>query len=113
MFKLHATLLWTILDFLTYTNLSRWSTKGEKACSICRLNTRSYWLTHSSKYCCMGTVGFYFLIISFKKTVSFDSRNREWAEAPTRLSRSEMRRQLDDILTEYKVEDLIKRRWTK
>ena len=27
-FKLYAALLWTINDFLAYTNLSRWSTKG-------------------------------------------------------------------------------------
>lgn len=45
--------------------------------------------------------------------MSFDSHNREWGEAPTRLSGIEMRRQLDDILTEYKVEDLIKRRMEK
>lgn len=41
MFKLHAALLWIISDFPAYANLSRWSTKGEKACPIHRLNTRS------------------------------------------------------------------------
>ena len=34
-FSLHACVLWTINDFLAYGNLSRWRTKGYKACLIC------------------------------------------------------------------------------
>ena len=114
MFKLHAALLWTISDFPAYANLSGWSTKGEKACPICRLNTRSCWLRHSRKYCYIGHRRFLPSNHRFRKDrVSFDSQNREWGEAPTRLSGIEMRRQLDDILTEYKVEDLIKRKMEK
>lgn len=45
--------------------------------------------------------------------MSFVNRNREWSEAPTRLIGTEIRRKLDDMLTEYKVEDLIKRRMDK
>ena len=39
-FKLYAALLWTINDFLAYTNLSRWSTKGKLVCPFAtRINT--------------------------------------------------------------------------
>ena len=39
-FKLYATLLWTINDFLAYTNLTRWSTKGKLVCPfVTRINT--------------------------------------------------------------------------
>lgn len=48
-----------------------------------------------------------------KDRVSFVNSNREWGEARTPLIGTELRRQLDDMLTEYKVEDLIKRRMDK
>ena len=39
-FKLYATLLWTINDFLAYTNLTRWSTKRKLVCPfVTRINT--------------------------------------------------------------------------
>jgi len=41
MFQLHACLLWTVSDFLAYSNLFGWSTKGKYACPCCQANTDS------------------------------------------------------------------------
>ncbi|CAL8991201.1 unnamed protein product [Prunus brigantina] len=41
--------MWTINDFPAYGNLSGYSTKGEKACPVCGVDTCSKWLTHSRK----------------------------------------------------------------
>ncbi|WMV20185.1 hypothetical protein MTR67_013570 [Solanum verrucosum] len=48
-FKLHASLLWTINDFLAYGNLSRWSTKGKLACPCCNKDTSSIRLANCKK----------------------------------------------------------------
>ena len=45
-FKLHASILWTINNFLTYENLSGWSTKGYLACPICNRDASSLHLKH-------------------------------------------------------------------
>ena len=54
MFKMYATLLWTINDFPAYANLSGWSTKGEFACPCCNTNIVSCWLKHGKKTCLYG-----------------------------------------------------------
>ena len=41
-FCMHAAILWTINDFLAYTNLSVWSTKGKFACPISNKDCSSY-----------------------------------------------------------------------
>lgn len=51
-FQMHAALLWTINDFSAYGCLSRWSTKGYMACSVCNKYTWSKRLR--SKICYMG-----------------------------------------------------------
>ena len=38
---MRAALLWTVNDFLTYSLLSGWSTKGYKACPVCNEETSS------------------------------------------------------------------------
>ena len=50
-FTLRAALLWTIDDFPTYGNLSRWSVKGRLACPICNKDTWSRYLPHWNKQC--------------------------------------------------------------
>ncbi|XP_060673911.1 uncharacterized protein LOC107404290 [Ziziphus jujuba] len=40
-FTMHAPVLWTIHDFPAYGTLSRWSTKGYKACLTCNEDTSS------------------------------------------------------------------------
>ena len=51
-FRMHATMMWTINDFLAYGNLSGWSTKGYKVCLVCNIETSSRKL--NSKICYMG-----------------------------------------------------------
>ncbi|KAA0064175.1 uncharacterized protein E5676_scaffold218G00570 [Cucumis melo var. makuwa] len=41
-FQQHAALLWTINDFPTYGDLSRWSIKGYQACPICMGDRSSF-----------------------------------------------------------------------
>lgn len=111
MFKLHAALLWTINDFPAYANLSSWSTKGEKAYPCCNENTRSHWLSNGRKHCFMGHQRFLPTNHKFRRDkVSFDG-TREWGCKLTQLSRSDVMRQLDGILTRYKKEHLKKRKW--
>nr|XP_015891844.2 uncharacterized protein LOC107426236 [Ziziphus jujuba var. spinosa] len=51
-FTMHAAVLWIIHDFPAYGTLSRWSTKGYKACPTCNEDTSSQALR--SKICYMG-----------------------------------------------------------
>lgn len=53
-FVMRAALLWTINDFPTYSTLSGYSTRGEKACPCCGLDTESLWLNKSQKYRYLG-----------------------------------------------------------
>ncbi|XP_062013496.1 uncharacterized protein LOC133729885 [Rosa rugosa] len=110
MFNLRAMLLWTINDFPAYANLSGWSTKGAKACPCCSKNTKSSWLKHGRKYCYMCHRRFLPRNHKFRKDkVSFDGK-QEWGRAPNRCSGTEVKRQLQNVLTEYKKEDLRKRK---
>ncbi|XP_028115907.1 uncharacterized protein LOC114313695 [Camellia sinensis] len=40
-FRMHAAVMWTINNFPTYGNLSRWNTKGYLACPTCNKNASS------------------------------------------------------------------------
>ncbi|XP_042439837.1 uncharacterized protein LOC122025138 [Zingiber officinale] len=112
MFELRATLLWTISDFPAYAMLSGWSTKGEFACPCCANATKSTWLKHGRKF----SYAYHrrFLPIGHRlrrDKVSFNGKI-ELDSKPSTLSGVDSLRQLDsyDILTEYKKEDLKKRR---
>jgi len=48
-FRLHSMLFCTINDFPAYGNLSGYSVKGHKACSICEENTPYKHLKHGRK----------------------------------------------------------------
>lgn len=41
-FQLHATLFWTMNDFLAYNDLFGWCTKGYQACPICEEDKLSF-----------------------------------------------------------------------
>ena len=82
-FQMHATLMWTINDFLAYGDLSGWNTKGVFACPYCNYNTHSCWLTNGGKYCFMGHRRFLNKDHRFRKDrVSFDG-TQEMELAPT------------------------------
>ncbi|GKB51240.1 uncharacterized protein Tco_0901993 [Tanacetum coccineum] len=53
-FKLFAMIFCTISDFPAYDNLSRYGTKGEKACPVCEKDTHSRLLTNCKKTVYMG-----------------------------------------------------------
>jgi len=46
---MHAMLFCTNNDFSAYSNLSRYSVKGHKACPICEENTTAYQLKYERK----------------------------------------------------------------
>jgi len=53
-FTMRAALMWTIKDFLTYGDLSGWSTKGRAECPCCLRNTRVKRLRNERKFAYMG-----------------------------------------------------------
>ncbi|KAL3520098.1 hypothetical protein ACH5RR_018247 [Cinchona calisaya] len=110
MFSLKAALLWTISDFPAYAMLSGWSTRVGKACPGCAGDTKSCWMKHGRKFFYIGHRRFLHKSDRMRKDkISFDGK-MEWGEAPKLLSVMEMLQQLDGVLTEYKKENLKKRR---
>jgi len=72
-FQLHASILWTINDFLAYGNLSGWSTKGNFACPCCNEDTWSLSLPNGKKNCYVGSYRFLPLQHSWRNnTKAFD-----------------------------------------
>lgn len=62
---LHATLMWTISEFLGYKNLSRWNTRAKYGCP-CGFNTCSLKLNKCRMFCLMGYInGFKSQAINF------------------------------------------------
>lgn len=49
-FKLHAILLWKIIDIPAYAMLSGWTTKGKFACPYCHKDTDYLCLKFGSKH---------------------------------------------------------------
>ena len=49
-FQMHAVLLWTMNDFLTYGDISGWSTKGAFACPPCNYDSQSCFLRYGRKF---------------------------------------------------------------
>ncbi|KAL3523092.1 hypothetical protein ACH5RR_015926 [Cinchona calisaya] len=90
--------------------LSGWSTRGGKTCLRCAGDTKSCWLKHGRKFCYTSHRRFLHKSDRMcKDKISFGGK-LEWGEAPKLLSGMEMLQQLDGVLTEYKKEDLKKRR---
>lgn len=87
MFKLRATLMWTISDFPSYANFSGWSTKGKTACPCCNENTRSRWLSNGRKFCYMGHFRFLPMSHRFREDKESFDGFEEWEYAPPKLSR--------------------------
>ena len=51
---MHAVLLWTINDFLAYSDISSWSTKGALTCPPCNYDSQSRWLRYERKFSYIG-----------------------------------------------------------
>lgn len=54
LFQLHAAHLWMINDFPAYENLSRWFTKGKRACPTCNIDAFFFSLKNGHEIVCVG-----------------------------------------------------------
>ena len=80
-----AALMWTVIDFLAYGDLSGWSTKGKYACPSCHKDTQSCYLKHSRKECFIDQQRF----LDFNHCYCHDEKHfdnaLEWRRAPKSL----------------------------
>jgi hypothetical protein len=74
--------MWTINDFLAYSNLSGWLTRGVKACPCCMHSTRSRWLKYGHKWCFMGHRQYLTLSHLLRKNKKTFDGNQELQCAP-------------------------------
>ena len=100
-FVLRAALLWTINDFPTYGNLSRWSTKGKLSCTCCHKDTTSKCLRHRNKDCYMHHRCFLPLNHPYRRDRKNFDATQEWGESPTLLTILEVMDQLRGFLQIY------------
>ncbi|XP_060671841.1 uncharacterized protein LOC132803267 [Ziziphus jujuba] len=91
-FTMHAAVLWTIHDFPAYGTLSRWSTKGYKACPTCNEDTSSQALR--SKICYMGHRRYLSINHAWRNNRQYDGKP-ERRLAPRQFSGAEILQQLD------------------
>lgn len=73
-FHMHAAILWTVNDFSAYGDLSGWSTKGYKACSVCNKDTKSKKLIN--KICYMGHRHYLHAGHSWRNCREFDGESK-------------------------------------
>lgn len=66
-FKLHAVVLWTIIDLLAYVNLFGWATYINLAYLVCKLNTHYSRLKMGESVRLWATDVLYHLIIPGRK----------------------------------------------
>jgi hypothetical protein len=97
-FMMRAQLMWTINDFPTYADLSRWLTRGVKACSCCIYSTRSTWLKQGKKYCFMGHRRYLPVDHLFRKNRRTFADKQELECAPEVPSGEEILRQLEGMI---------------
>ncbi|KAK9148246.1 hypothetical protein Scep_007003 [Stephania cephalantha] len=71
-FRLHASILWTINDFLVYANLSGWSTRGYAACPVCKEDKSSHRLRN--KICYIGHRRFLPQTHHWRKSKAFNGK---------------------------------------
>nr|GEU83237.1 hypothetical protein [Tanacetum cinerariifolium] len=102
MFQLHATLLWTISDFLAYAKLSSWSTQGRLSCPTCNIKTRSFRLKHSHKFYYLGNQRWLKENNKSKRDKAAFNGEPERDPRPRLLSGSELLDQLKDVETVLK-----------
>ncbi|XP_074355922.1 uncharacterized protein LOC141695584 [Apium graveolens] len=98
---LHASILWTISDFLGYAMLSGWSTKGKLACPIYNYETSSKYLKHSKKVCYMNHRKFLDPNHKWRSDKRRFNGDAETRETPTMLSGREIEVLLDDYVNTF------------
>jgi len=85
-FKLHAMLFCTINDFLTYGNLSGYSVKGHKACSICEEDIASQQLKHGRKIIYLRHQRFLRSHHAYRRLKKAFNGHKETSDPPTPLT---------------------------
>ncbi|XP_047309914.1 uncharacterized protein LOC124913370 [Impatiens glandulifera] len=117
-FKLHATLMWTINDFPAYGNLSGWSTYGSFACPCCNKDTCSKYLLDSKKFCYMGHRRFLDRSHNYRFDLKSFDGEEELRSSPSMLCGSKVLDQLQNIKFDYgklnkKVTGVFEKTWKK
>ncbi|XP_077232330.1 uncharacterized protein LOC143868769 [Tasmannia lanceolata] len=74
-----------------------WSTKGEKACPCCNVDTCSQWLTHGRKFCYMSHRRFLPEDHKFRANRNQFNGEQEWRSPPRRLYGSDVLKQLQGL----------------
>jgi hypothetical protein len=87
--------MWTINNFPTYADLSRWPTMGVKACPCCMYSTRSKWLKHGKKYRYMGHKRWLPMNYPLRRNRRTFDGKQEFECAPEVPSEDEILRQLE------------------
>jgi len=96
MFRLRATLLWTISNFPDLSNLSGWNTHIGLACPTCNFGTKSS-LLYRGKYSFMGHHRFLHKDHKFRLSRSLFYERTELREAPEHLSGSDIFEQVQGV----------------
>lgn len=85
----------------TYDNLIRCTTKGKKACPICRTNTCSLRLSYSKSMYTWCMEGFLQLIILIKPKISEFNVHEVTIGKPRQLTRQEILDDLNDVVNDW------------
>ncbi|XP_075075406.1 uncharacterized protein LOC142162713 [Nicotiana tabacum] len=96
-FKMRASLMWTINDFPAYGTLSGWCTYGRFACPSCNINTQYRRLKHGRKFCYMGHRCFLKSGHKYRNDAKSFDGTKETRPAPSPVSRSVVLNQVKDI----------------
>ncbi|XP_047259306.1 uncharacterized protein LOC124891639 [Capsicum annuum] len=97
MFKIQATLVWTISDFPRLDSLSGWNMHTGLACPSCNFNAEPCQLRHSRKWCFIGHRQFLSRNYKFRLMRHRFDRNMEERTPPKKLSGSKILQQVKDI----------------
>ena len=95
--KMHAMLFCTINDFPTYGNLSGYSVKGHKACSICEEDIISQELKHGRKTVCLRHRRFLRSDHPYRRLKQAFNGHQETTSPPTLLTNIEVYEKVNNI----------------
>ncbi|XP_070010997.1 uncharacterized protein [Nicotiana sylvestris] len=105
-FKMRASLMWTINDFPAYGTLSGWCTYGRFACPSCNINTQYRRLKHGRKFCYMGHRCFLKSGHKYRNDAKSFDGTKETRPAPSPVSRKELKVEELNLLEEKIPETL-------
>ncbi|PHU06684.1 hypothetical protein BC332_23173 [Capsicum chinense] len=113
MFKMRATLLWTVSDFPRLDILSGWNTHTGLACPSCNFDTEPCRLLHSRKGCFIGHRRFLARNHKFRLMRHRFDGNVDERAPPKKLSGSEILQQVKDIKVTFGRQSELQKRKRK